>query len=86
VNREYQLEAWLRVTLDGEYLGPVMPVAGGYQARPASGEPMYPHLGEGDRDGIVHASADGAAGELVAWARGRVTGFGRHVGTLEVAS
>lgn len=86
--REYQLEAWLRVTLDGEYLGPVMQVEGGYQAVPVSGGPMYPHLSEPNREGIVHTTVDGAALELVAWARGRGSreDFAGHRGVLEVAS
>jgi len=88
VEREYTLETEWRVLLEGLYVGSVTAVADGYQARTARDEPMYPHLSATDQHGIVHATVDGAAGELVTWARsqGGHDTVSFHRGTLEVAS
>jgi hypothetical protein len=89
LTRPYTLETRWRVVLGGEYLGEVRAVADGYQAVPAGGEPMYPHLPADEQGGWVHGTLDSAAEELVQWTGQSIVvdqGGSSIRGTLEVAS
>lgn len=73
VEREYSLTPQWVVTLKGERapVGRVVTVDDGYQAQPDGDVPLYPHLPGPEQHGIAHGTIDGAAEELLTWARGR---------------